>query len=145
MEAVGAAASLTALLTLALQSAKFIQQTVSGFNDAPGHPLQLGKAASHLHCVLTRLAKSREQQRQSSRHPGKEDHGLKQLLQDCVTDLQAIQENLSQLYTQPNDDKLDRALKRVRIVLSAKKIERTWSILNHYGTYLGLHLGFEYE
>ena len=115
MDAVGAAASLTALATLALQSAKLIHETISSIQEAVPNVSHLGKAIGHLRALLERCITDAE-----SGHDG--DQQLKTLLQHCGTELKEFEAFLEKLLRGFHRSSFKKIGSRLRAVLDEKKI-----------------------
>lgn len=140
MDGLSVAASLTTLVSVALQSSSFIYQFVKAVHDAPHRTKTLASRVHGLHQILVQIAKLIETQHLSERE---ESHlhlrELRRALQACANDLQKLQLKLQKLNV-AQDKGLRRAAYAVKSILGSKEFENADAALQEHKQNLGLQL-----
>ena len=144
MDGISAAASATALVTLALQSSTFIYQFLHAIRDGPEKIRDLGHRVDRLHQSLKQLAdliqlaeSSDEGDGHNSRCASSE--GLRSVLFSCANDLQRVQTKMSTLKIR-NDNSVRKAWSSLKYVLGSKDLEHADRIVSRYLHELNLQL-----
>lgn len=135
MEAVGAAASLVALVTVTIQSAKIIHDTLKGIQDATSNVKRCVTAAAQLHSLLSRFTLDGDTAQD-------EDEKLKELLGDCTQELERIEGYLKKLHRVSDKSRWKNLWTRAKAGLAEKEIGKWSTLIDHYANILGAHLGF---
>ena len=134
------AASLTALVSVALQSSSFIYQFVQAVHDAPHRTKTLASRVDGLHQILVQIAELIDTQHLSERE---ESHlhlrELRRALRACADDLQRLQLKLQKL-NGTQDKGLRRAAYAVKSILESKEFEDADTALKGHKQNLGLQL-----
>jgi Fungal N-terminal domain of STAND proteins len=137
MEGIGVTASIITVITLGLQSSKFIFEAVSGIKGGPATVQKLVKAAQNLSKLLEQI---KEIARRATETLGEHDaqffEDLKPLLCDCVGELQHIRETLGKI-TRSSDSTL---WKNVKTYLHEKDFDKMWNRIHYYVQFLGTQL-----
>jgi hypothetical protein len=143
MEAIAAASSITALLTIAVQSAKIIYDTVVNIRNGPSQLRGLATAVDDLHRMLKQVADIRVEEESRAGSSG-DTSGLKVSIKNCAEDLLAVQREIGKLQAVPQDNHLGRTWKQAKSILAKDDIRRLWSIVNHQTVALSLQLNIEH-
>lgn len=139
MDGLSVAASLTALVTVALQSSSFIYQFVKAVHDAPHRIKTLASRVDGLHQTLVQIAALIDTQHlseQEESHPHLRE--LRRALRACADDLQRLQLKLQKLNGAPKG--LRRAAYAVKSSLGSKEFEDADAALKEHKQNLGLQL-----
>jgi hypothetical protein len=143
MEVIAAASSITALLTIAVQSAKIIYDTVVNIRNGPSQLRGLATAVDDLHRMLKQVADIRIEEESRADRSG-DTGGLKASIKNCAEDLLAVQREIGKLQAVPQDNHLGRTWKQVKSILAKDDFRRLWSIVNHQTVALSLQLNIEH-
>lgn len=130
------AASIITVITLGLQSSKFIHETVSGIKGGPATVQKLVKAAQNLSKLLEQI---KELAGRATETLGEHDAhffgGFTPLLSDCVGELQHIRETLGKII------RSDFTLwNNVKTYLHEKDFDKMWNSIHYYVHSLGTQL-----
>jgi len=134
------AASVTALVSFALQSSTFICQFVKAIHDAPNKKKALASRVDGLHQALLQIAgliNSQHCLEQDESHPRSKN--LRLALRACADDLNRLQLKLQTLNS-ARDKGLRRARYAVKLILGSKEFEDADAILKEHTQTLGLQL-----
>ena len=140
MDGLSVAASLTALVTVALHSSSFIYQFIEAVHDAPHRIKTLASRVDGLHQTLVQIAQLIDTQQLSEReesHPHLRE--LRRALRACADDLQRLQSKLQKL-NGAQDNCLRRAAYAVKSNLGSKEFEDAHAALKEHKQNLGLQL-----
>lgn len=140
MEAVGAASSVTALLTIAVQSSKTIYETVTTIRHGPAELESLAHAADELHRLLKQIIDFTSRQVESNYGGHTELAGLKQSIRSCIDDLQVVQQELQKSRPRAQEGALGRARKRMMLVIKKEDVERMWGLIQRQTNKLSLQI-----
>jgi hypothetical protein len=142
MEVIAASSSVAALLTIALQSAKVIHDTVVAIRNGPSQIRNLATAVDDLHRMHKQLAEISVEE-VSSAGRSEDTGGLKASIKKCALDLLAAQGKISKLQAVPQDSNLGRTWKQAKLILAKDDIIQLWSTVNHHIVALSLQLNIE--
>ena len=137
MEALGVSASVTAIITIAIQSAKALSETINSIRHGPQEVQQLVVAVDDLHRVLKQLAEVTKDRDDTDR--GSLD-GLRRLTQRCISDLTGFQTQLGKLNVTEAEGRLGRAWKGVKSIIKRDDMRRMWVVVHHHVQGFGLQL-----
>jgi hypothetical protein len=143
MEVIAAASSIPALLTISVQSAKIIYDTVVNIRNGPSQLRGLATAVDDLHRMLKQVADIRIEEESRADRSG-DTGGLKASIKNCAEDLLAVQREIGKLQAVPQDNHLGRTWKQVKSILAKDDFRRLWSIVNHQTIALSLQLNIEH-
>ncbi|MCJ1397822.1 hypothetical protein MMC11_001018 [Xylographa trunciseda] len=144
MDGISAAASVTALITIALQSSSFIYKFLNAIHDGPEQIRILGRRVDKLHESLQQIA-NLLQLAESSDEDGSNNDGwqaskyLRSSLYTCANDLQGIQAKVSKLKVS-KDNSVRKAWSAVKHVLGSKEFEHADKIISRNLDELNLQL-----
>ncbi|KAF8241495.1 hypothetical protein K440DRAFT_642216 [Wilcoxina mikolae CBS 423.85] len=133
MAALGIAASIIAVITAALQSAKVIHQILSGIKDGPHHVVELSTKVNDSQAILKQL-----QNFDRSRNVFDE---LKKSIVPCADDLAVFETKLAKLQNTPGEGRWVRIRKGVGIVLREGDFLSMHRKISHYIKVLGVQVG----
>lgn len=131
-----AGASLMTLIVLALQSIKFIYETVSGIRDGPKQIQELAAEIKALEAILSQLESS-SIVGEGAGHPSYTE--IKQLIINCCEDVSRYEELLKKLEPSDSEKKLGLLWRRVKTVLKEKDIQRLLNAIQRYVGKLGMN------
>lgn len=141
MDGLSAAASVAAVITIALQSTKFIHDAVSKFKDGPAQVQQLAAAVEDLHRVLKQLARAKLRVNRIVDCEDEQDLSeLKRLMDKCVTDLRIMEEALQKVQVELNEGGLTRVRRRTKIMLREDAFSKMSNTVHNYVSAIGLQL-----
>lgn len=138
MEALGGVASAITVITLALQSTKFIYEAVGSINHGSDDIERLARATSTLQKLLEdtkRLAEHAE--RTKSVADAESLEKIEPLVDRCANDLDGVSRKLSQLQKDSKDRRWKKAMKHAKVFLDTKGVAETWNTVNYYVELLG--------
>lgn len=137
MEALGVAASIIAVTTIALQSAKAVYTTVNGIKNGPKEVKDLASALTDLSYILEQVA-------EISNLFGDTDRidlsGLKKVMDECVRTLADFRKQLEKLDVLSDEGSLEKARRRVKLAVQKEDFRRMWVTVRHYISVFGTHL-----
>ncbi|KAF8250895.1 ankyrin [Wilcoxina mikolae CBS 423.85] len=141
MAALGGTASVIAVVTATLQSARAIHIIVSGIKDAPSHVQDLMTNVTDLRMVLD-LVNNLHNLATGNAHTQQARHlsELENTTQRCLTDLQEFEAKLARLWNGAGDRRLTQMWKSVKIMLKEDEFFRMGKKIGHYVQALGLQL-----
>jgi hypothetical protein len=137
MDGVSAAASIIALVTVALQSASAIHAVVSGIRDGPEQVSQLILALEGLNGVLQQLSRLQALRQDGNREDLSD---LENLMGSCVKDIDRFRRMLAKLQHVHADKTLGRAWKQVKSILHKEEFREMRQTMNDYVSRLNLQL-----
>jgi hypothetical protein len=137
MDGVSAAASIVALVTVALQSASAIHAVVSGIRNGPEQVSQLILALESLNGVLQQLSRLQTIRQDGSREDLSD---LENLMGSCVKDINRFRRMLAKLQHVPADKTLGRAWKQVKPILHKEEFREMRQTIHDYISRLNLQL-----
>jgi hypothetical protein len=129
MEALGATASILAVVIAALRSAKIIHELLDGIKNGPTHIGELNSKIETLSGLLGQL------ERVGQRLSGKDIDELKKSTSRCADDLLTFRNKLSKLQNTPGEKSWDRVKK---VVKSTLKEEDFLSMGRRLSDYVGV-------
>jgi Fungal N-terminal domain of STAND proteins len=137
MESIGVAASIITVITLGLQSSKFIYETGSGIKGGPATVQKLVKAAQNLTKLLEQTKELAGRAKETlGEHDARFFEDFKPLLCDCVGELQHIRETLGKFIGSSDFTFWN----NVRTYLREKDFDRMWNSVHYYVQSLGTQL-----
>ena len=130
MDIVSVAASITAVITIAIQSTKVIYQTVQQIRDGPVHVQRLVTKAEVLQQTLQQL-KTLVNEADLIRGSHLVDlfASLGSLVRACAEDLKKVINKLGKLQTAVGGEHVRKAWAVFKAVLGEKDLEQMWKIL----------------
>jgi len=134
MEALGAAASIVSLVTAALQSAKVIQEILSGIKDGPTLINELTSKLSDLRGLLPQL----ERLQSTS---GSTIDELRRTTERCAGELQMFEAKLAKLRNVPGDRRWAKVRKGLKTVLKEDEFSSMRRKLSDYMNSFTVQLG----
>ena len=138
MEAVGGAASVITVVTLALQSTKIIYEVVSSIKHGSDDINRLARATSNLEKLLTITQRLAEHAKGTNNvGEGKLLEELTPLVDQCADALREIPPKLARLQKDSRDRRLQKAGKYAKVYLDTKGVNAIWNTVNHYVELLG--------
>lgn len=138
MEALSLVASVFAVTTVALQSAKAIYETVSGIKNGPKEVRDLASAVQQLCHILDQVS---DASGQMGDRDAQKLCALQDVIDQCRRKLDEFQKQFDKLETCPDEKKLDRAWKKVKLVAKKEDFRKMGATVAHYISVLGVHLG----
>jgi uncharacterized protein YukE len=139
MDAVGGTASVIAIVTATLQSARAIHIIVSGIKDGPFHVQELMTNVTDLRMVLE-LANNFRNLAAGNAQQASHFAELENTIQRCFTDLQGFEAKLAKLWNGAGDRRLTQMWKSVKSVLKEDEFFRMGRKISHYAQILGVQL-----
>lgn len=137
MEPLGVAASIIAVTTIALQSAKAVYAAVNGIKNGPKEANDLASAMKHLTHILEQVA---EISNGFSNMDGTDIYGLERAMEECAQSLAEFRKQVKKLDVLPDERKLGKVRKRLKSVIQKEDFRRMWETVNHYINIFGTHL-----
>lgn len=137
MEALGGAASIITVTSIALRSAKAVYATVNGIRNGPKEINGLASALNHLSHILEQMAKISNSFGDTD---GTDLSGLNKVMEECARSLADFRKRVEKLDVLPDERKLGKAWKRAKIVLEKEDFRRMWVTVDHYISVFGTHL-----
>lgn len=136
-----AAAAFIAVITLSLQSTKFVYQTVEEIRDGPSVVKELAERARKLEGLLQRLQQLVQHGGQSARAQDPSVwKPLETKVTQCSSDLQETASKLKALEHDKTKHPLDRAWTRIKVSLKEKDLKRFGDQMQYHVVELGLEL-----
>lgn len=133
MDVVSVTASLTALITLAIQSTKVISQAVQQIRGGPVHVQHLATKADALHQTLQQLsALINEADLTSCSDVSRLFTNLQGLVEACAEDLKTITRKLRCLQEAIGGNHVRRAWAVLKALLGEKELEHMWKVLQSH-------------
>ncbi|KAK4164342.1 hypothetical protein QBC43DRAFT_288937 [Cladorrhinum sp. PSN259] len=136
MDAVGAGAGVVAFITLALQSAKIICNTLSGIKDGPKDVARAASAVEMLQGALLALSHSLS----PSLTRGFAGQTLEGFTKRCSENLQAFASKLAKIQFADTDSRSRKRWKRVKALINEKDLQKITSSVATYSSTLELWL-----
>lgn len=137
MEPLGVAASIIAVTTIALQSAKGVYATVNGIKSGPKEVNDLASAVKHLSHILEQMA---EISNVFSDMDGTDLSGIERAMEECAQSLADFRKQVKKLDVLPDERKLGKVWKRVKSVIQKEDFRRMRETVNNYINVFGTHL-----
>ncbi|KAK4163278.1 hypothetical protein QBC43DRAFT_319825 [Cladorrhinum sp. PSN259] len=134
MEAIGAGASVVAFITLAVQSAKTVSDTLSGIQDAPENVRHATSAVGMLQAALDQLLQC------PSVSQGHTSRDLHDNIKQCYEDLAGFASKLRKIQISGTASRSRQLWKRVRAFIDEKEIDRMVKIVTSHSSTLSLWL-----
>jgi predicted nuclease with TOPRIM domain len=135
MEALGATASIIAIVTAALHSAKTIRDILSGIKDGPTHVRELEAKTEDLRGLLKQLRNL------ENRQSGAEFDELRASARRCAVDLHEFGEKLAKLQNVPGDRRWAKVRNGVKSMLREDDFVCMGRKLSHYVDFFTAQLG----
>ena len=136
-----AAASLTTLIVLALQSTKSVYQTIDDIQDGPAVITTLVNSTKELESTLQQLLQLIQQHAQPGQaHDSEIWRPLQQKITECSTDMQETSDKLKALNPDDSKHRVSRAWRRLKVPLKEKFLARLDNQIQHHVVELGLQL-----
>lgn len=133
MDVVSVTASLTALVTLAIQSTKVISQAVQQIRGGPVHVQHLATKADALHQTLQQLsAFINEADLTSCSDVSRLFTNLQRLVEACAEDLKTLTRKLRCLQEAIGGNHVRRAWAVLKALLGEKELEHMWKVLQSH-------------
>ncbi len=133
MDAVSAGASVLAFVTLSLQSAKLVYETLTSVKDGPKHVYQIARDVQSLQSTLERLARCRAA-------GARGDEAFATKLKACADDMTSFAKRLKTLTIDDGTSRLERNWKRVKAFLNEKDLETMGAVFIRHTAALNFHL-----
>ncbi|KAK6539344.1 hypothetical protein TWF694_009575 [Orbilia ellipsospora] len=133
MEAVGAAASVVQIVTVAIQTSKLAYETISSLVNAPESVSSLQNQLKGLLQTLNGISELALQCQDLYPRSGQVETALARLktqVKVCVEDLEIIQYQLNKLVEKITDGRTRKIVKRFKVVLREEDLKRWNSILS---------------
>lgn len=141
MDVLSVPASLTALITLAIQSTKVIFQAVQQIRGGPIHVERLATKADALHQTLQQLATLvNEADLTSGGAVSRLFTNLQRLVEACEEDLKDITRKLRCLQEAIGGSHVRRAWALIKALLGEKDLEHMWKVLQSHAETLNSQL-----
>lgn len=137
MEALGGAASIITVTSLALQSAKAVYATVNGIRNGPKEINDLASALNHLSHILEQVTEISNSFCDTDRT---DLSGLRKAMEECARSLADFRKQVEKLDVLPDEGKLGKVWKRVKVVLEKEDFRRMCVTVDHYISVFGTHL-----
>ncbi len=138
MESFGIAASVFTVATVALQSASIIHETICGIKNGPKEVNELALAVQQLCHILRQVT-------EISKTFGDRDAQniveLQNAIDQCRRNLDDFRKQFEKIEVLPNEKRVGKAWKRVKLVVQKGDFRRMWEKVNYYVSVLGTHLG----
>jgi len=134
MEAVGVGASVVTFITLGLQSIKFIDEALSLAKDGKGYVDRARRDVQSLQAALERFGRCRA----VAQNP---QPALAAMIQSCADDMKTIAGKLHGLVVDDSQPSLAKQLRKIKIFLKEKDLERMSETIVRHTTALDLYLG----
>ncbi|GAB1318058.1 hypothetical protein MFIFM68171_08268 [Madurella fahalii] len=133
MEAVGAVASVIAVITLGLKSVKTVHEILSSVKDGSGQVGQAQRNIRGLQSTLERLARCRiiEERR---------DEALTAKIKQCSDDMERFAKKLQKLTIDDSGSRLGGKWGKIKVFLNEKDVIRMGSVVVGHTAALNLHL-----
>lgn len=141
MDVLSVSASLTALITLAIQSIKVIFQAVQQVRGGPIHVQRLATKADALHQTLQQLATLvNEADLTSASAVSRLFTNLPRLVEACAEDLKLITRKLRRLQEAIGGSHVRRAWALIKALLGERDLEHMWKVLQNHAETLNYQL-----
>jgi len=141
MDVVSAVASLTTLITFALQSSQVLFQTANAVIDGPCQVVRFAGQVETLRRMLNRMAELVVKGKQASHSENTSVFAdIKSSIQMCVEDLQRLQAKMSKLQAAVTSNNLRRIGSIVKIILGSKDFEEMEKIVPYHVQVLNTQL-----
>ena len=137
MDGISAAASILTIVTVALQSASYVNAIVTGIKDGPKQARELASAIGDLDRVLQQLSRLKILREEEN---GCNLSEFKRLILKCADDVKGFGRTLINSQHLLGDKKLSKAWKQVRSSLKQSDFQQMSRIVNHHFTTLELQL-----
>lgn len=137
MEALGGAASIITVTSLALQSAKAVYATVNGIRNGPKEINDLASALNHLSHILEQVTEISNSFCDTDRT---DLSGLRKAMEECARSLADFRKQVEKLDVLPDEGKLGKVWKMVKVVLEKEDFRRMCVTVDHYISVFGTHL-----
>lgn len=142
MEALGVAASLVAVVTVTIQSTRFVYEAINTVRDGPPTVTKLLNAIQDLERLLKALiglGKHVEQSPYLTDASALSD--LEVVVEDCNRKLLAMHGRIDRLQQAPGERQWKRIVKNAKNFLHEGDYESMWHTVHFYVQLLGTHLG----
>lgn len=141
MEGLGVAASVVAVVTIGLQTTKFIYETVNGIKDGSSSIQNLITASKDLLTTLEQIKEVAEKAKEIlDENEVKFFEGIKPLLSKCVKELMPIQRKLNKYTLTSDHHKWNEAKRNMRLIYHEKEFEKMWESIHYYEQLFALQL-----
>lgn len=131
MDAISAGASVVAFITLGLQSAKVIYETLSAIRDGPKSLQQVISDVEQIQSILKHLLQS----------PATANNApLTNHVSSCVLDLELAASEIQKLQISPNQQGHEKLWRRVKTFLNEKDLDRISAQIARHANTLSLRL-----
>ena len=121
VEVVGGAASITAIVTVSLQSVKLVYQIISGIRDGPPEVQQLLLRLSQLENLLQQVTRSSIDSTGTTQEFQVQLHST---VQECAKLSKTLESRLVSLCTKGGDGKTIKAWRFIKVLLSKDELSR---------------------
>lgn len=137
MEALGPVASIVAVTTIALQSAKAFYKTVNGVKNGPKEFNDLASAVNHLSYILEKV---NETCNMLGDPDGTDLSGLLRVMDECGQTLVDFRKQLEKLDVSSDKRRLGKTWKRMKLVIQKGDFRGMRESVQHYIAVIGTHL-----
>ena len=136
-----AAASLTTLIVITLQSAKFVYQSINGIKDGPSIITNSTKSIKTLEDLLQQLLELIRRSEQHRKYHDATSWGLlEEKISQCSKDLKEVSGKLKTLGPSDAKNRVDKAWKRIKLSLKESFFARLDSLVRNHVAGIELQL-----